>query len=114
MDFTDDDGKFVYPVKGYDNDAFIYQPEINDLKDNADDSMIFVYTKDSSKEEKSDAKNLQDDNDEGEGTIFVYSGYDISSFDNNNTNINKSEVPKADKPSDSISLKLTEGGLIKV
>ncbi|CAG8701241.1 16984_t:CDS:2 [Rhizophagus irregularis] len=64
MDFTNDDANFVYPVKGY-----------ND-------------------EEKSDAKNLQDDNDEGDANELFSS--------DNNTNINKSEVPKADKPSDSI------------
>ncbi|PKY37580.1 hypothetical protein RhiirA4_536552 [Rhizophagus irregularis] len=101
--FTDDDENFVYPVKGYDDDAFIYQPEINDLKDNADDDTVFVYTENSSKEEKLNSKNLQDDNDEGEGTSFVYPGNDINSSDNNNnTNINKSEVPKVDKPSEFI------------
>ncbi|CAB4442823.1 unnamed protein product [Rhizophagus irregularis] len=113
--FTDDDENFVYPVKGYDDDAFIYQPEINDLKDNADDDTVFVYTENSSKEEKLNSKNLQDDNDEGEGTSFVYPGNDINSSDNNNnTNINKSEVPKVDKPSGTIKVKLTERGLIYI
>ncbi|CAG8700638.1 5633_t:CDS:2 [Rhizophagus irregularis] len=74
-----DDENFVYPVKGYDDDAFIYQPEINDLKDNADDDTVFVYTENSSKEEQLNSKNLQDDNDEGEGTSFVYPGNDINS-----------------------------------
>ncbi|PKK62655.1 hypothetical protein RhiirC2_717532 [Rhizophagus irregularis] len=102
--YTYDDENFVYPVKGYDDDAFIYQPEINDLKDNADDVTVFVYTENSSKEEKLNSKNLQDDNDEGEGTSFVYPGNDINSSDNNNnTNINKSEVPKVDKPSEFIN-----------
>lgn len=111
---TEDEEKFVYPVKDEDDDAFIY-PENNDSKDNADDDdMVFVYSEGSSKEEKSDEKNSQDDNDEGEGTSFVYPGNDINSSDNNNTNINKSEVPKVDKPSDSISVKVTEGGLTKV
>ncbi|CAB5357421.1 unnamed protein product [Rhizophagus irregularis] len=113
--FTDDDENFVYPVKGYDDDAFIYQPEINDLKDNADDDTVFVYTENSSKEEKLNSKNLQDDNDEGEGTSFVYPGNDINSSDNNNnTNINKNEVPKVDKPSGTIMVKLTERGLIYI
>ncbi|CAG8595357.1 7469_t:CDS:2 [Rhizophagus irregularis] len=116
---TEDDEKFVYPVnqvKDEDDDAFIY-PENNNADDD-DNDMVFVYTEDSSKEEeKSDAKNSQDDNDEGEGTSFVYPGNDINSSDNNNTNINKSEVPKVDKPSDSISVisvKLTEGVFTKV
>uniref|UniRef100_U9SVS1 BTB domain-containing protein n=1 Tax=Rhizophagus irregularis (strain DAOM 181602 / DAOM 197198 / MUCL 43194) TaxID=747089 RepID=U9SVS1_RHIID len=113
--FTDDDENFVYPVKGYDDDAFIYQPEINDLKDNADDDTVFVYTENSSKEEQLNSKNLQDDNDEGEGTSFVYPGNDINSSDNNNnTNINKNEVPKVDKPSGTIMVKLTERGLIYI
>uniref|UniRef100_A0A1D1Y4V4 Ras guanine nucleotide exchange factor P n=1 Tax=Anthurium amnicola TaxID=1678845 RepID=A0A1D1Y4V4_9ARAE len=116
----DDDGKFVYPggVKDEDDDTFVYPQNItettssNDSKDNTEDEdMVFVYTEDSSNEEKPDAENSQD---EGEGTSFVYKASDNNSSDNNNnTNINKNEVPtKVDKFSDSITVKLTGSGEI--
>ncbi|GBB85283.1 hypothetical protein RclHR1_11840006 [Rhizophagus clarus] len=114
----DDDVEFIYPIKDDDDGPFVYQPDttlINDLKDDADDDDApFVYTKaeDSNKEEKSDAKNSQDDNDEGEGSSFVYPGNDKTSSDNNNnTNISKDEVTKVDKPSDSINVKVTDDGI---
>jgi len=61
-------------------------------------------------------KNSQDDNDEGEGNSFVYPGSENTSSDYNNTNINKNEIStKVDKPSsDSITVKLTLGGVTKV
>ncbi|RIA87621.1 ras guanine nucleotide exchange factor domain-containing protein [Glomus cerebriforme] len=126
-DDDDDDGKFVYPIvnenKSDDDDddegGFVYKPQTsiettsNDLKDNAEDEdMVFVYSEGNNKEEKSiypDANNSQDEQDDGEGTSFVYTGNDnnTSSDYNNNTNINKngtSGVTKVDKPSDSMKL----------